>query len=79
VGYLAFRGTQGVMEWGIDSVFVQTPYHFAPPPPQPSSSICEKEGPCIHRGFDKAYNESGISRSLREAMANAQLETLFIT
>ncbi len=26
-----------------------------------------------------AYNESGLSRSLREAMANAQLGTLFIT
>ncbi len=44
-----------------------------------SSLNHEKEAPCIHCGFDKAYNESGLSRSLCEAMANAQLETLFIT
>ncbi|ELR20402.1 class 3 lipase [Acanthamoeba castellanii str. Neff] len=72
VGYLAFHSTQGVMEWGIDSVFVQTPYQFVDLP------YCDHEGLCIHCGFDKAYNESGISRSLHEAMANTQLETLFI-
>jgi hypothetical protein len=77
VGYLAFCGTQGVMEWGINSVFVQTPYHFALL--QLLSLICEKEGLGIHCGVDRAYNESGISRSLCEAMADVQLETLFIT
>lgn len=70
VGFLAFRGTLGAFEWGLDVIYWQTTFDFVTP-------TSDGKKPAVHQGFYTAY--TALRKAIRSAVSQRNLTRLYVS